>query len=204
MKEDLSSILFGKTRRSLLTLFLTRPEDEFYFRQIAAKARAGLGATQRELAALVRSGIIERREKGKKIFYCANKKCPVFKELCSLLTKTAGAGEVVAKALLPLKSRVEAAFLYGSAAEGSFRGPESDIDLMVIGQAGFSEVSSVLRPAEQQLGRDINPVVYESKEFRKKLLSKHHFILNVLKRPKVYLLGGENELAQLGKKIIGL
>jgi len=200
IKEDLSSTLFGKTRRALLVLLLTRSNEEFYLRQLVAEAQTGLGATQRELATLVGSGIIERRAKGKKVFYQANNKSPIFKELRSLLTKTAGAGEAVKKALLPLKDRIEIAFLYGSAAEGAFRGRGSDIDLMVIGRASFSEVSSLLRPAEELLGREVNPTVYTTKEFKKKLLIKHPFILNVLKRSKVYLFGGERELAELGKK----
>ncbi len=200
MKEGLSSTLFGKTRRAVLALLLTRPDEEFYLRQIVAEAQTSLGATQRELATLVGAGIIERKEKGKKIFYQANSKSPVFKELRSLLTKTAGAGEVVQKVLLPYKNRIEVAFLYGSAAEGAFRGKESDVDLMVIGQTGFSELSSALRPAEELLGREVNPTVYTIEEFKKKLLAEHSFIFNVLKRPKVYLFGGEHELAKLGKK----
>ena len=71
---------------------------------------------------------------------------------------------------------------------------------MVIGKASFSEISSLLRPAEELLGREINPTAYKTEEFKKKFLAKHHFILNVLKRTKVYLLGGEHELAELGKK----
>ena len=159
-----------------------------------------MGATQRELATLAGAGIIERREKGKKIFYQANNKSPIFKELRSLLTKTAGAGEAVKKALLPFKDHIEVAFLYGSAAEGAFRGRGSDIDLMVIGQVNFSEVASLLRPVEELLGREINPTVYTTKEFKKKFFTKKPFILNVLKRPKVYLFRGERELAELGKK----
>ena len=200
MKNDISSALFGKTRRALLTLFLTRSDQEFYLRQIAAEAHTGLGAVQRELSVLVKSGIVERKQKGNKIFYQANSKSPVFKELRSLLTKTAGAGEAVKKALWPLKNRIEMAFLYGSAAEGAFRGADSDIDLMVIGKASFSNISARLRPAEELLEREINPTVYTVEEFRKKLLAKHHFISNVLKRSKVYLIGRERELAELGKK----
>ena len=200
MNKDLSSTLFGKTRRALLALLLTRSHEEFYLRQIVAEARTGVGATQRELAALAGSGIIERRQRGKKILYQANNKSPVFKELRSLLTKTAGTGEAIKKALLPLKDRIKAAFLYGSTGEGAFRSAGSDIDVMVIGQASFSAISSVLRPAEELLGREINPTVYTVKEFEKKFSEKHHFILNVLKRPKVYIFGDESELAELGKK----
>src|SRR3990167_8493698 len=98
MKEGLSSTLFGKTRRALLALLLTRSDEEFYLRQIVVEAQTSLGATQRELATLAGAGIIERRERGKKIFYQANNKSPIFKELCSLLTKTARSEEAVKKA----------------------------------------------------------------------------------------------------------
>lgn len=200
MKDGISSVLFGKTRRALLALLLTRSNEEFYQRQIVMQAKTGLGATQRELNTLVSAGIIERKEKGRQLFYQANKKSPVFKELRSLLTKTAGAGEAVKKALGPLKNRISVAFLYGSAAEGAFRSKQSDIDLLVIGKTSFSDISACLRPAEESLGREINPTVYTVEEFRKKVSSKHHFVLNVLSRPKVYLVGGERELAELGKK----
>ena len=183
-----------------MVLLLTRPKEEFYLRQIVLETGTGLGATQRELATLVDLSIIERREKGKRVFYQANSESPIFKELVSLLTKTAGAGEMVKKVLSPLKNRVSIAFLYGSVAQGAFRSANSDIDLMVIGKASFSDVSSVLRPAEELLQREINPSVYTAQEFKKKLSAKNSFILNVLKRPKVYLLGGERELTELGKK----
>ena len=200
MKEGLSSTLFGKTRQAVLTLILTRPEEEFYLRQIVLQAGTALGATQRELTNLTGSGLIERRQLGNRVFYRANKKSPIFNELKSLLTKTAGAGEVVKKALMPIKSHVRIAFIYGSAARGAFRSSGSDVDLMVIGRAGFSKVSSFLRPAEHLLGREINPTVYSAEEFKKKLVANLPFLLNVLKRPKVYIFGGERELAELEKK----
>src|SRR3989338_3791158 len=199
MNETLSLTLFGKTRRALLLLLLTHADEDFYLRQIVSEIGTGLGATQRELAALANAGIIDKRRKGKQIFYRANSQSPVYKELRSIVTKTAGAGEVVKKALQPLADRIDVAFLYGSAAKGVFRSG-SDIDLMVIGRIGFSEISSVLRPAEESLGREINPTVYSTIEFKQKLSAKHYFISNVIKRPKVYLIGGERELTELGKK----
>ena len=151
-----------------------------------------MGATQRELATLAGAGIIERREKGKKIFYQANNKSPIFKELCSLLTKTAGAGEAVKKALLPLKHRIEVAFLYGSAAEGAFRGKGSDIDLMVIGQFPRKELTRQIRELESRLGREINFTSYTPEEFEKERKKAGGFLHLVLKDKKFVLKGTLN------------
>ncbi len=200
MTKDLSRALFGKTRQSVLTLILTHPKEEFYVRQVAVEAKTGLGATQRELANLVSAEIIERVQKRNKVYYQANSHSPVFKELRSLLTKTAGAGEIVRKALQSIEDRITVAFLYGSAATGAFRSSQSDIDLMVIGKVKFSEVTAVLRDAEEFLGREINPSVYTMPDFKKRLAEGYSFITNVAEKPKVYLIGDEREFAKLGKK----
>ena len=74
----------------------------------------------------------------------------------------------------------------------------SDIDLMVIGEVGFNDVVSSLGEAEKRLGREINPTVYSVEEFRAKRKAKNHFLSTVLRREKLFVIGGQNELARLG------
>ena len=87
MKNDLSSALFGGTKKALLTLLLTHEDETFYLRQITRELKAGSGVVQRELALLVGAGILERRPKGRQFFYQADRLSPVFKELRSILVK---------------------------------------------------------------------------------------------------------------------
>jgi hypothetical protein len=77
---------------------------------------------------------------------------------------------------------------------------KSDVDLMVIGKTGFSEVVSALDNAQQLIGREINPTVYPSSEFQLKLSKGHHFLTTVLSETKLFLIGDQRELARLAKK----
>ena len=62
----------------------------------------------------------------------------------------------------------------------------------------FSEIAAALRSAQEQLGREVNPTVYTVREFRKKLDAGHHFLTATVSSPKLFLIGGERELGQLG------
>jgi len=202
ISDQLASALFGKTKRTVLALLLTNPQESFYLRQIVRSAGLGQGAVQRELQHLTEAGLLLRRRQGHQIFYQANQTSPIFKELKSLLVKTAGVGDILRQVLSGLKDRIEAAFLYGSFATGKDR-PASDLDLAVIGSVTFGEVVSQLRPAQETLGREINPTVYTPDEFQKKLKAKHHFVSAIIQEPKIMLIGEERELTRLGKKRLG-
>jgi hypothetical protein len=77
----LGTTLFGKTRRAVLALLYSHPDESFYLRQIARMTGAGMGALQRELKQLSEAGIIQRSEIGQQAFFMANADCPVFHEL---------------------------------------------------------------------------------------------------------------------------
>ena len=200
--DQLTPALFGKTRRTVLALLLTHPEESFYLRQIVRSAGLGQGAVQRELQHLTEAGLLLRRRQGHQVHYQANRDSPIFKELKSLVVKTAGVGDILRQALSGLKDRIQAAFLYGSFATGKDR-PASDLDLAVIGDVTFGEVVSQLRPAQETLEREINPTVYTPNEFQKKLQAKHHFVSAIIQGPKIMLIGEERELARWGKKRLG-
>jgi hypothetical protein len=70
----------------------------------------------------------------------------------------------------------------------------SDVDLMVIGRVGLSDLSTPLRKAEERLGREINVTHYSPVEFRKKIGSADHFLTSVLRGQKTFVKGGLDEL----------
>ena len=94
-RKDLSSLLFGKTRRAILSLLFGHPDESYYLRQIARRIGFGLGPVQRELKQLTEAGIIQRRESGHQVYFQANQASPVFQELKSLITKTVGIGDTL-------------------------------------------------------------------------------------------------------------
>jgi len=193
---NLGHVLFGKTRRAVLALLYGHPEEDFYLRQIARAAGGGLGAVQRELKLLTDAGILRRRTRGRQVYFQANPDCPVYGELRSLLVKTVGVADLLRASLLPLADRIGAAFIHGSFARGE-EGPRSDVDLLVVGEARFAEVVSALAPAQEALGREVNPVVYPLEEFRRRRAEGDHFLTSVLGGPRILLMGDEGELERL-------
>jgi predicted nucleotidyltransferase len=116
-----------------------------------------------------------------------------------LIVKTAGTGDALRAGLEPLADHIKVAFIYGSMARGE-EGSRSDIDLLIVGGVSFADVVVNLQEAQKILGREVNPTVYPLDEFRAKMRAKHHFLTSVLKGPKIYLVGDEDELRRLAAK----
>ena len=197
--DKLSVTLFGKTRRAILGLLYGRADQALYLRQVARLTGVGLGAVQRELEKLSSAGIIRRTQRGNQVYFQADTECPVFKELKSLITKTVGVGQVLKRALAPLSNQIDVAFVHGSVARGE-ETKSSDVDLLVIGEASFADVVSALDKAQDRLGREINPAVYPTREFKRKLGGASNFLRTVMEKPKLFLMGDEHELGRLARE----
>ncbi len=196
--SDAAAALFGATRQAVLGLFFDHPDQRFYQRQVVRSLSLGSGSVQRELARLVAGGILTRTVEGRQAYYQVNPNGSIYPELHGLVRKTMGAAGVLREAMRPLAGKVRAAFIFGSMARRHERA-ESDIDVMIIGDdVSLSNVSPLLRPAQESLRREVNPTVYRTAEFRRKLSDGHHFITRVMEGEKVFLIGGEHELSELG------
>jgi predicted nucleotidyltransferase len=200
--SDAATVLFGGTRRRVLGWLLGHADEAYYLRQIARLTGAGLGAVQRELEQLTAAGLVQRTARGRQVYFQANRDAPVFPELRSIFAKTVGLADVLREALAPLGDRGLVAFIFGSAARGELR-VASDIDLVVVGEIEFATVVGALAQAQERLGRDVNPSVYPPAEFRDKLARKHHFLTAVMREPRVFIIGGDDELGGLGTKRLG-
>jgi len=200
MNENLlCSGLFGKTRQGVLALLYGRADSSFYTKQILDAVRIGRGTVQRELKNLTDTGIIIRESQGRQVYYRANEKCPIFNELKNIVRKTFGVADVLRQSLVTEAAKVRVAFIFGSIAR-SADDRRSDIDLMVVGKISFGDVVSLLSPAEEKLGREVNPVVYPVAEFKKKVKEDHHFVKTVLEDEKIFVIGDEDELRKLAER----
>jgi uncharacterized protein len=191
--------LFGQTRGALLALLYTHVDQSFYVRQLVREIGAGHGALQRELKHLTDLGLLAQRRQGNQVLYQANSESPIFPEVRSLIAKTAGMHDPIRSALAPLGSKIRIAFVYGSAARQEERA-NSDVDLMILGNVAFDRVVTALGPTQKKLSREINPAVFSVSEFQSKLKSGNHFLRNVIKEKKLFVLGTEHDLAKLASE----
>jgi predicted nucleotidyltransferase len=191
--DRLSNLLFGRTRAAVLGLLFTRPDESFHLRELARLSGAALGPVQREVAALAGAGVLVREPRGRQVFYRLDPRCPALEELRALVLKTAGLVDHLRRALAPLAAKLRAAFVFGSFARGE-HGRDSDVDLLVVGDATFAELAAALRTVQARLGRVLNPTVYSPPEFRRKRAAGQPFLTRVLSGPKLFVVGGEHEL----------
>ena len=196
--KSLASELLGSSRAAILATLLLRPEAELHARELARVTGVSIGTLLRELRTLLALGLVKRREVGRQVFFSADPASPVYSELASLLRKTVGLGDRLREALAPLAKRMRMAFVYGSMAAGN-AAPHSDVDVMVIGDVSFSDVTRALHPEQAALGREINPTVMSAMEFKSKRRKRDGFVQSVVKGPKIWLVGSEDEFAKPGK-----
>ena len=136
---------------------------------------------------------------GNQVHYGANRDCPIFEELASILRKTSGLVDVLAEGLMPLATQIEVAFVFGSMASGK-ASAGSDIDLMVLGAVDYGAVVQQLHALQATLGREINPKLYSSAEWQKLVAGNSAFVRDVLGKPKLFVIGHELNLSASGGK----
>ncbi len=195
MRGNLASLLFGAYRRDALALLLLHPEASFHVREMARVTGKAPGTMLRELNALADAGVLTKRAVGNQVHFQADPQCPIYEDLRNILKRTAGVADVLRESLEPLASRIEVAFVYGSVARGD-EGPGSDIDLMIVGEAGFADVVGALAQAHAVLRREINPTVYPAAEFRLKSRDEP-FLARVLADKKIFVIGNQDDLGKL-------
>ena len=192
--SSLADALFSGTQQRVLGLLFGQPERSFYATELINLAGAGSGAVQRELAGLAQSGLVTVKPVGNQKHYQANPASPIYDELCGLVRKTVGLAEPLRAALAPLATQIKAAFVYGSVAKKEDTA-SSDIDLMLVSDTmTFSDTILALQAATVLLGREVNPNIFTTQDFAKRLKEGGSFVSRVMAQPKVWLIGGEHDL----------
>uniref|UniRef100_UPI003D13E25D nucleotidyltransferase domain-containing protein n=1 Tax=Sedimenticola sp. TaxID=1940285 RepID=UPI003D13E25D len=133
---------------------------------------------------------------GRQVYYQVNSEHPLYPELSSLFRKSVGLADRVRSALSGLDNQLKIVAIFGSMASGSF-GPQSDVDLLVVGQVEFAEVVGALGEVQMELGREINPVVLSVNELRSKVSAKDRFMVEILDGDLIWIKGSRDELGKL-------
>lgn len=186
--------LFTKVQQRVLGVLFGNPGRSFYANEIIALAGSGTGAVQRELARLAGAGLLTVTRLGNQKHFQANASTPVFEELRGIVMKTSGLADVLRTALATLAGDITAAFVFGSVAKGQDTAT-SDIDLWVISEhLTYADLFSALELAGARLGRKVNPTVYTQKDLVARHRQGNSFVKRVLAQPKLWVIGGENDL----------
>ena len=182
----------SRIRQDLLGLFFTNLSQKYYLRELQRILGYSAGSIRRELLKFQKDDLFITQRTGNLLYYRINVDHPLFSELKSIVCKTVGVEARLRKALFSVPG-VKIAFIYGSFASKK-ENAASDIDLMIIGTPSTSRINEKIAEIEKLLKREINPTIYSISEYMAKKKAKSGFISDLLKNPKIMLIGTENDL----------
>lgn len=193
MSATLASLLFNDYRRRVLGLLLLHPDESYHVREIARLTGTVPGTLHKELSKLAEAGVLFKVKRGNQLAYQADRSCPIYEELASIVRKTSGLAYVLADTLKPMADNIDAAVVFGSVASGK-ESAGSDIDLLVVGKVDYAGLVKVLYPAQTVLGREINPKLYSPPEWRKASQEQSAFVREITEKPTINIIGSKDDL----------
>ena len=189
---DMFHIAKSKLREELLALYFTNPNKKYYLRELERILNFSVGNIRRELLKLESAGLFLSENKGNLVYYYLNQSYTLFDELKSIIFKISGAPKTLHNILEKING-ISQAFIYGSFAKGEEK-EDSDIDLLIIGKVDEDKLIEGIDNVEKKLQREVNYAIYEKEDFNKKKEGGNPFILDILKKKKIFLIGDENGL----------
>lgn len=188
----LGDLIVSKCRLKLLKIFFSQPNELFYIRQLARETEEEINAIRRELNRLEKAGLVQKENRGNRIYYWLNKNHPLFGDLLSLFSKVSGLGEQILKNRNKI-GKIKLAMISGRFARG-LPTKEGAVDLLVVGEINLPQLAKIIREEEAKIGREINYTVMTKEEldFRKK---RHDpFLTGILTDARIMLIGDEIDL----------
>jgi DNA-binding transcriptional ArsR family regulator len=192
----LDVLLLGKTRAAILRELYLNVDRRISFNELVRRTRSGAGAVSRELKKLGDARLVIEEREGNQRFLVAATGSPVYSELKSLISKSSGAPHLLREALRAIEDQIAVAFVFGSVAQGVERA-DSDLDLFVVGSAGYSVVTERVRAVEDRLGRPIQVLYFDSGSATDRKSLRKPSMKAVARGAKLFVIGNQARLAKL-------
>ena len=170
----------------MLALLLLQPERSWTLHDLASALSSPQSSVHRELGRAESAGIISREAAARPYRFSAATDDAFYEPLTDLLRRSVGVEEQLRAALE--RPDVHVALIHGSWASGTRR-PDSDIDVLVVGDADLRELRRLVRPIGKEAGRAVDITVLRDGEFRQLLAERSSFARRLLETPVTVLVG---------------
>ncbi len=174
----------------ILALLTSTPGQELHTNEIIRRTETNPHAAQRALERLEAGGILRSRRLGGLRLWWIDREHPLYASLRDLFGRTRGVPLRLATALKQ-DPGIALAFLFGSYVS-ALDNPSSDIDLFVVGNPVPATLDKVIEDVRNELRRQVNVVVWSTRELAKPSATQQAFIETVKARPKIWLVGDED------------
>jgi len=180
----------------VLCHFFLNPYEAFSQARIVRETGKALIQVQRALKRLKKIGLIFANQKNHKTYYKADPSHPAFEDLKKAFLKTCGIGDLLRQSAHAQGERIDFAWIFGSVARGE-ENRESDIDIILVSDLTLEQISHVIAPLSRSIKRELNMVFLTPSDLYRKYHSEDYFVRELVKQPKIWLVGDDHELARL-------
>ncbi|MCL5411741.1 MAG: hypothetical protein M1150_03305 [Patescibacteria group bacterium] len=188
----LTDLFLSKTRVKLLQTFLFPAGKIYYVRELVRLVGEEINAVRAELARMEKLGMVESETRANRKYYGFRKDYLYYDDLVRLVSKSTGLGGSIIKEKMKL-GKIKYAMISGAFVKGKSLSSQ-DVDLLVVGNVVLPQLSAIVRSAENKVGREINYTVMTEEEFNFRKRRNDPFVLGILSKSRVMLLGDEEDL----------
>lgn len=189
-------IITSKVRIKILELFFSDLREMYHVRGIVREIKEEINAVRRELEKLEQVGILKREPRGNRVYYWVRRDYPFFGDLLSLVSKTTGIGSEIIKNRNKI-GKVSFVMFSGTFARRISRKHEEDVDILVVGDVVLPELANLVRVEESKRAKEINYTAMTKEEFEFRKKRRDPFLLGILSRSRVMVIGDEEDLVGL-------
>lgn len=192
---DTLSYLFGsEIKAKLLRTLLTHPTEAYHLRGLASAAQVESGNALKSLRGLVEARLVQLVPDSRGVRYQADTRSPLFEPLRQIFLVS---GDLISD-LKEVAQQLPAdqVLVFGSVAKGTDR-PDSDIDVLVVGDLSSIEAQAAFKPVGRKHRRDVSVMVVSREILSKQVAENSPFWRDILDN-KIVMLKGNQLDASLG------
>ncbi len=188
----LENIIVSKVRVKLLEVFFTDPSEMYHVRGLVRKISEEINAVRRELANLLSAGLVKKEQRGNRLYYWLNSNYLFYPELLSIFAKQSGLGSQIIKHRNRIGKILFCVFSSGFIKKEERKSDE--VDVLLVGDIVMAELTGLVKSEEEKRNKEINYTTMSGEEFEFRKRRKDPFLLGILSKGKIMIIGDEEEL----------
>ena len=190
---DISNIITSKVRIKILELFFKDLSEIYHVRGMVREVGEEINAVRRELERLEKAGILKKETRGNRLYYWARKDYDFFGDLLSMVSKTTGLGAEIISNKKKI-GKMSFVMFSGKFVRRKDRKKDDGVDILIVGDVVLPELANLVRIEESKRGKEINYTVMSREEFDFRKKRRDPFLLGILSKSRVMVLGDEASL----------
>lgn len=173
----LKRLFTSNTRIKLLTLFLLKPDEEFFIRELTRKLAEQINSIRRELDNLKRVGFLKTKTKNRKKYYYTNKDFMFFEELKSMFVKALSSNDNISEEVTKMGD-IRLLVLSGLFVQQ----PTKTVDMLIVGNPDKARLTQYLNN-EIKTTRPVKFAIMKEEDYKYRLSCNDKFLTEIINDP---------------------